>query len=354
MDGGRGHISVDAIDPQGHYVNKLDFTAHIAQPNNGGLKAPPALEAGAAPDRAGPLRGLVRRAAYRHLSRQRHAEEDRRQPQRLDRRRPLHRLLAGVQRHAVEPLPDDPTGLGGQRAHRAYSRLHLRRRASGRLLGGGHDSAVPARWRCCSCPSTSRFAGWPSTAAMRAAPGPGCAPAPPEPPRSAAPPPNWAACWTAKARSSPSAKRSWPRRLPAATSPAAACLGQRRQARAPRVRRRPPARGRPVAFRRLPHPAPGRSGTASARARRRTRSRPTAPCLRARAGRGRYVPPDGGQTPRPPETGHRAGCIKYNPRPLPNGKGRLTIPFLVVSSHVQILMKHAPEASIAGRDPTPG
>lgn len=44
MDGGRGHISVDAIDPQGHYVNKLDFTAHVAQPTSGGLKAPPALE----------------------------------------------------------------------------------------------------------------------------------------------------------------------------------------------------------------------------------------------------------------------------------------------------------------------
>jgi len=44
MDGARGHISVDAIDPQGHYVNKLDFTAHVAQPANGSLKAPPALE----------------------------------------------------------------------------------------------------------------------------------------------------------------------------------------------------------------------------------------------------------------------------------------------------------------------
>ncbi len=44
MDGGRGHISVDAIDPDGHYVNKLDFTAHVAQPSNGALKAPPALE----------------------------------------------------------------------------------------------------------------------------------------------------------------------------------------------------------------------------------------------------------------------------------------------------------------------
>jgi Ca-activated chloride channel family protein len=44
MDSGRGHISVDAIDPQGHYVNKLDFTAHVAQPSNGALKAPPSLE----------------------------------------------------------------------------------------------------------------------------------------------------------------------------------------------------------------------------------------------------------------------------------------------------------------------
>ena len=44
MDGGRGHISVDAIDPQGHYVNKLDFKANIAQPSNGSLKAPPPLE----------------------------------------------------------------------------------------------------------------------------------------------------------------------------------------------------------------------------------------------------------------------------------------------------------------------
>ncbi len=40
MDGGRGHIVVDAIDPQGHYVNKLQLDARIATPMAGGLKGP--------------------------------------------------------------------------------------------------------------------------------------------------------------------------------------------------------------------------------------------------------------------------------------------------------------------------
>lgn len=44
MDGGRGHIIIDAIDPQGHYVNKLQFNARIATPNTGGLKGSAAEE----------------------------------------------------------------------------------------------------------------------------------------------------------------------------------------------------------------------------------------------------------------------------------------------------------------------
>lgn len=38
MDGGRGHIVVDAIDPQGHFVNKLQLHARVATPMTGGLK----------------------------------------------------------------------------------------------------------------------------------------------------------------------------------------------------------------------------------------------------------------------------------------------------------------------------
>ena len=44
MDGGRGHIIVDAIDPQGHYVNKLQLNARIATPMTGGLKGTAAEE----------------------------------------------------------------------------------------------------------------------------------------------------------------------------------------------------------------------------------------------------------------------------------------------------------------------
>ena len=44
MDSGRGHIVVDAIDAQGHYVNKLQFNARIASPLTGGLKNTPAEE----------------------------------------------------------------------------------------------------------------------------------------------------------------------------------------------------------------------------------------------------------------------------------------------------------------------
>ncbi len=38
MEGNRGHIVVDAIDEQGHFVNKLPLTARIAAPNTGGIK----------------------------------------------------------------------------------------------------------------------------------------------------------------------------------------------------------------------------------------------------------------------------------------------------------------------------
>ncbi len=44
MDGGRGHIVVDAIDPQGHYVNKLQLDARVATPMTGGLKGSPTEE----------------------------------------------------------------------------------------------------------------------------------------------------------------------------------------------------------------------------------------------------------------------------------------------------------------------
>jgi Ca-activated chloride channel homolog len=44
MDGGRGHIVVDALDQQGHYVNKLQLTARVASPTTGGLKGPAADE----------------------------------------------------------------------------------------------------------------------------------------------------------------------------------------------------------------------------------------------------------------------------------------------------------------------
>ena len=40
MDGGRGHISVDALDEEGHYVNKLLLNSKIAPPYNGGVKSP--------------------------------------------------------------------------------------------------------------------------------------------------------------------------------------------------------------------------------------------------------------------------------------------------------------------------
>ena len=44
MEGARGHISVDAFDEQGHYVNKLNFQARIAPPYTGGVKSPASLE----------------------------------------------------------------------------------------------------------------------------------------------------------------------------------------------------------------------------------------------------------------------------------------------------------------------
>ncbi|HZT41851.1 MAG TPA: glutamine amidotransferase [Chthonomonadaceae bacterium] len=44
MEGNRGHIVVDAIDTQGHYVNKLDLQARIAPPTAGGLKGSPTLD----------------------------------------------------------------------------------------------------------------------------------------------------------------------------------------------------------------------------------------------------------------------------------------------------------------------
>ncbi len=44
MDGGRGHITVDAIDQQGHFVNKLQLSARVANPSTGGLKGTPAEE----------------------------------------------------------------------------------------------------------------------------------------------------------------------------------------------------------------------------------------------------------------------------------------------------------------------
>jgi Ca-activated chloride channel family protein len=44
MDGTRGHIVVDALDDQGHYVNKLQFKAIVNSPYTGGTKASPSHE----------------------------------------------------------------------------------------------------------------------------------------------------------------------------------------------------------------------------------------------------------------------------------------------------------------------
>ena len=44
MDGGRGHIVVDALDQQGHFVNKLQLSARVATPSTGGIKGTPAEE----------------------------------------------------------------------------------------------------------------------------------------------------------------------------------------------------------------------------------------------------------------------------------------------------------------------
>ncbi|HLJ56510.1 MAG TPA: VWA domain-containing protein, partial [Chthonomonadaceae bacterium] len=44
MDGTRGHVIVDALDEQGHYVNRLQFQGRIAQPMTGGIKSPPTEE----------------------------------------------------------------------------------------------------------------------------------------------------------------------------------------------------------------------------------------------------------------------------------------------------------------------
>jgi hypothetical protein len=46
MEGTRGHVVVDAIDDQGHYVNRLQIRALVAPPTMNGIKAPrPAEEA---------------------------------------------------------------------------------------------------------------------------------------------------------------------------------------------------------------------------------------------------------------------------------------------------------------------
>lgn len=44
MEGNRGHITVDALDEQGRYVNKLNLRARVAPPNAGGLKGIASLE----------------------------------------------------------------------------------------------------------------------------------------------------------------------------------------------------------------------------------------------------------------------------------------------------------------------
>ncbi len=44
MDGGKGHITVDALDAHGSYVNRLHFSARVAAPYSGGIKSPPAEE----------------------------------------------------------------------------------------------------------------------------------------------------------------------------------------------------------------------------------------------------------------------------------------------------------------------
>src|SRR5262249_14717271 len=44
LEGNRGHIIVDALDPQGRYVNKLKLHARIAGPQTGGIRGNPALE----------------------------------------------------------------------------------------------------------------------------------------------------------------------------------------------------------------------------------------------------------------------------------------------------------------------
>jgi uncharacterized membrane protein/Mg-chelatase subunit ChlD len=44
LEGNRGHIIVDALDDQGHYVNKLRFRARVAGPQTGGIKNDPAAE----------------------------------------------------------------------------------------------------------------------------------------------------------------------------------------------------------------------------------------------------------------------------------------------------------------------
>ena len=44
MDGGRGHIVVDAIDTQGKYVNRLQFSARVASPYASGIKGVAAEE----------------------------------------------------------------------------------------------------------------------------------------------------------------------------------------------------------------------------------------------------------------------------------------------------------------------
>ena len=40
MEAARGHVMVDALDEQGHYVNKLQFQARIAPPCDRRLKSP--------------------------------------------------------------------------------------------------------------------------------------------------------------------------------------------------------------------------------------------------------------------------------------------------------------------------
>ena len=145
MDGSRGHVVVDALDKQDHYVNKLGLTARIASPDMMTTEKATAQEMS------------LRQTGPGHYEAWFDAPQigtylvnvmQNKGGQGPDASTVVGLSTAyspGIQGHAGEPLPDDPTGASRAGPQRPTPADCVWRRASRRTRSERYDSSASSR-----------------------------------------------------------------------------------------------------------------------------------------------------------------------------------------------------------------